>query len=184
MRILSPDQAKDLTATEPDITVIDIRSPSDFRRCHIPGAINMPLDQIHDDCRISGNVLFYCQSGRRTQMGRDRLQKLIAGQKTVYALDGGLGAWTKQNYPLSEDASQPLSLERQTQIAIGVILLVAMGLSLTLSPWFGLIPVFVGAGLLVAGITGFCGLGLLLAQMPWNKPKTEPVSINHQPHTS
>ena len=28
---------------------------------------------------------------------------------------------------------------------------------------------FVGAGLVFAGVTGFCGLGLLLSAMPWNK---------------
>jgi hypothetical protein len=49
------------------------------------------------------------------------------------------------------------------------MILIGVLLSVMLSPRFVILPGFVGAGLLFAGLTGFCGMGLILAKMPWNK---------------
>ncbi|MGA8903369.1 YgaP-like transmembrane domain [Bradyrhizobium sp.] len=37
------------------------------------------------------------------------------------------------------------------------------------TPWFFIVPGFVGAGLLLAGLTGFCGMARLLMRAPWNR---------------
>jgi len=42
-------------------------------------------------------------------------------------------------------------------------------LGISVSPWFHLLSGFVGAGLMFAGISGFCGLARLLVRMPWNR---------------
>jgi hypothetical protein len=64
-----------------------------------------------------------------------------------------------------------ISLERQVRIAAGSIVLVGAILALLVDPLFVLVSGFVGAGLVFAGITDTCGMGLMLARMPWNQIK-------------
>jgi hypothetical protein len=42
-------------------------------------------------------------------------------------------------------------------------------LGLLVSPWFFVVPAFVGAGLITAGVTGFCGMARMLMRAPWNR---------------
>jgi hypothetical protein len=53
-------------------------------------------------------------------------------------------------------------------VILGVIL------ALLVSPWLIALSALVGAGLVMAGITGFCGLAQVLARMPWNRPPERP----------
>jgi hypothetical protein len=58
---------------------------------------------------------------------------------------------------------------RQVQITIGAISGGGALMALLVNAKFAVIPLFMGCGLLMAGITGFCGLAVLMAKMPWNK---------------
>jgi hypothetical protein len=58
---------------------------------------------------------------------------------------------------------------RQVQIAVGLVSAVGAALALGVDPRFAIVPLVTGGGLLFAGVTGFCGLALLLAKMPWNR---------------
>ena len=58
---------------------------------------------------------------------------------------------------------------RQVQIIVGGLILLGMLLSLAVSHWFLVIPTFLGAGLVFAGATGFCGLATILDRLPYNK---------------
>ena len=49
-------------------------------------------------------------------------------------------------------------------------------LGLTVSPWFLALPLFVGGGLTVAGVTGFCGMAMLLMRAPWNRAVYGPAA--------
>jgi hypothetical protein len=62
-----------------------------------------------------------------------------------------------------------LPLMRQVQITVGFVSAMGAALALIINPWFAVIPLLAGCGLLFAGLTGFCGLALLLAKMPWNR---------------
>ena len=62
-----------------------------------------------------------------------------------------------------------MDLERQVRIAAGALVLVGTLLSLFVHPALIGLAIFVGAGLVFAGISNFCGMGLLLARMPWNR---------------
>ena len=42
-------------------------------------------------------------------------------------------------------------------------------LGVWVSPWFLIVPGFVGCGLAFAGATGWCGMAMLLGRMPWNR---------------
>ena len=70
---------------------------------------------------------------------------------------------------MTKDSSQPLPLMRQVQIAAGSLALLGVILGYTVSSIFFLLSGFVGAGLILAGVTGFCGMARLLDKMPWNR---------------
>jgi len=82
---------------------------------------------------------------------------------------GGLDAWRTAGLPVATDRRQPLELQRQVQIGAGTLALVGTVLGLLVSPWFFAVPLFVGAGLITAGMTGFCGMARILVHAPWNR---------------
>ena len=87
----------------------------------------------------------------------------------VKILEGGIEGWRRAGLLTVEDKSQPLPLMRQVQIAAGVLILLGVTLGYSVSSAFFLLSAFVGAGLTLAGVTGFCGMARLLAVMPWNR---------------
>ena len=66
-------------------------------------------------------------------------------------------------------ARKVISLERQVRIAAGAIVFVGVRLAHFLEARFIWLSGLVSTGVVVAGITDFCGMGLLLAKMPWNR---------------
>lgn len=153
-----------------DIVLIDIRDPSEYAREHIRGARLVPLAALdsHDfDAEKHKMAVFTCRSGNRTAMNAARL--LAKGFREAHMLAGGLDAWKRAGLPVYRNDKAPLELQRQVQIAAGGLALVGALLAWFVSPWFILLSGFVGAGLMMAGITGFCGMAHLLAAMPWNR---------------
>lgn len=153
--------------------LIDIRENDEFIREHIQGAICIPLEQLNthglpdqtDNC-----VIFCCKSGGRTQSACNQLAKLTQNSDLeIYVLDGGLNSWKAAGLAIEGDKKAPLPMMRQVQIAAGSLILLGMLLGSSISPIFYLLATFVGAGLVFAGISGFCGMAVLLAKMPWNK---------------
>jgi len=82
---------------------------------------------------------------------------------------GGTQAWMDANLPVTRSAVKVISLERQVRIAAGALVFTGVLLAQFVDGRFIWLSGFVGAGLVFAGITDFCGMGLLLARMPWNK---------------
>ena len=68
-----------------------------------------------------------------------------------------------------EQKAAVISLERQVRIAAGTLGLVGLALGQWVPPWGIALSGFVGAGLVFAGLTDTCGMGMLLARMPWNQ---------------
>lgn len=150
--------------------LIDIREPSEFAREHILGARLVPLAAIdsHDfDTQHDKAAVFTCRSGNRTTMNAARL--LAKGFREAYVLEGGLDGWKRAGLPVHFNADAPLDLQRQVQITAGAMAFLGAILAWFVSPWFILLSGFVGAGLMMAGLTGFCGMARLLAAMPWNR---------------
>ncbi|HEX6959570.1 MAG TPA: rhodanese family protein [Ferrovibrio sp.] len=153
-----------------DVILIDIREPPEFARERIAGARLVPLARLdgHDFGADRDNVaVFTCRSGMRTTMHASRL--LAKGFRETYLLAGGLDAWKRAGLPVERDEGAPLDLQRQVQIAAGGLALLGTLLAWLVSPWFLLLSGIVGAGLMTAGLTGFCGMARLLAIMPWNR---------------
>ncbi|MEN9234372.1 MAG: rhodanese-like domain-containing protein [Gloeomargarita sp. DG02_1_bins_92] len=152
------------------VVLVDVREGVEFAGERIPGAISRPLSQFDPQqwsVPEGQTVVLYCQSGNRSYQAAQRLW--AAGWSTVGHLQGGLMAWRQAGYPVERNPQAPISLFRQVQIVAGGLVLLGTVLGVTLSPWFLLLSGFVGAGMVFAGVTNTCALGMLLAQLPYNR---------------
>lgn len=166
VQTLSPAEAQ--AAIKAGARVVDIRGADEHARLHIPGSINVPLDQLGKFNCDGQPVIFHCRSGMRTQANAQQLVAAADGAP-VYILEGGIDAWCRAGQPSVADRSQPLEIMRQVQITAGALVLTGVLLGLFVAPAFFGLSGFVGAGLMFAGITGWCGMANLLRIMPWNK---------------
>jgi len=169
LKAISPSRAAELMRN--DAVLIDIREADEHAREHIPGARHHALSRIDKDTplRQGDDVLvFHCRSGARTRGNAARLAASAPACES-YILDGGIDAWKKAGLPVKLDRSQPIDIMRQVQIVAGSLILLGAALGFTLTPAFYGLSAFVGAGLLFAGVSGFCGMARLLALMPWNR---------------
>jgi rhodanese-related sulfurtransferase len=156
------------------IDLIDVRTPVEYAGVHAVGAVNIPLDALDAAKLVAGRagkpqdpIYVICQSGGR---GNKACQALLAaGVTNVVNVEGGTGAWVAAGLPVVRGQSKVISLERQVRIGAGLMVLVGVVLGFAVHPAaFGL-SAFVGAGLVFAGVTDWCGMGLLLAKAPWNR---------------
>lgn len=156
------------------VRLVDIREPDEYVRLSIPNTVFAPLSVLptYTLPTTSLDTVFFCNSGNRTSKQAALLAGTVGG--TAYQMTGGIQAWRKAALPITEQAL-PLPLFRQIQIGAGGLVLLGLLLSLF---WSGALwlSAFVGAGLVFAGVSGFCGLGLLLQKMPWNKPRSKAKS--------
>jgi rhodanese-related sulfurtransferase len=150
--------------------LIDIREPDEYAREHIPGSISLPvsaLDEVDLKLDAGQNAIFHCKSGMRTDSNCAVLAQHVDGD--AFMLEGGLDAWRALGLPTAKDSKAPLEINRQVQITAGSLILLGVLLGRFVAPaWFGL-SAFVGAGLMFAGISGWCGMATLLQAMPWNR---------------
>jgi glyoxylase-like metal-dependent hydrolase (beta-lactamase superfamily II)/rhodanese-related sulfurtransferase len=152
---------------EPDAPlVVDVRLPAEYRAVHLEPSVLLPLDEIarrRDELPHGRELVLVCRTGARARLAAAQL----TGFRTR-VLEGGLVAWQEAGRAVIEGKAH-VSLERQVRIAAGALAGVGGVLALTLSPWFALLPAFVGAGLVYAGITDRCGMAMLLAKLPYNR---------------
>ena len=170
MQTISPQEAQ--AKLQAGALLVDICSPDEHKREHIQNALNLPLDSLatadKTPLKDAKTLIFHCLSGVRTQNAASQLEALLGENQEGFKLEGGLKAWKDAGLATQFDAKQPLPLMRQVQIAAGSLVLIGTLLGFV-NKWFLLLSAFVGCGLIFAGITGFCGMALLLAKMPWNK---------------
>jgi rhodanese-related sulfurtransferase len=176
---ITPKDAKRLI--DEGAILVDIREADEHARERIPGAHHLPLSTLDDaDLAVHRGkpVIFHCRTGARTLGNAERLAS-HAGGCDAYVVEGGLDAWRKAGLPVAADRRAPIELQRQVQIVAGSLVFLGTLLGLTVSPWFFAVPLFVGGGLTMAGITGFCGMAMLLMRAPWNRvvyaPKTRAI---------
>ncbi len=164
---LTPGEAERLIAD--GAMLIDIRDPDEHARERIPGAANHPLARIEQLSAHSGPIIFHCRSGMRTQGNAARLAAAGASSP-CYVLAGGIDAWRSSGASTIVDRRQPLEIMRQVQLVAGGMVLLGVILGFLVSPTFFGLSAFVGAGLMMAGATGWCGMATMLRRLPWNRP--------------
>lgn len=173
MNTISPEQLHSLHLRDSSIRLIDVRTPAEFAACHVPFAENCPLESLDVAALAqttrgptSDKLYVICQMGGR---GANACLKLsAAGLSHVTNVDGGTAAWERAGLPVVR-GRKSISLERQVRIAAGLLVLTGALLGFFVHPlWYGLAAI-VGAGLTFAGITDTCGMGMVLARMPWNQ---------------
>jgi rhodanese-related sulfurtransferase len=176
---ISPQRLHDITQAGQSVELIDVRTPAEFREVHVSFARNVPLDQLETTSIASRRngatqpLYVICHSGGRAKQACEKLMR--AGQLNVVSIEGGTQAWDAAGLPVVRGKAV-MSLERQVRIAAGLLVFVGTLLGYFVHPyWLGL-PAFVGAGLAFAGITDTCGMGMLLAKMPWNQVRECTVS--------
>jgi glyoxylase-like metal-dependent hydrolase (beta-lactamase superfamily II) len=157
-------------------SIVDVRSGVEWETEHVPGARHVPLEEVA--ARIDEVLaappprLLLCRTGRRAQTARATLASRGVG--AIAVVDGGIEAYRGAG-GLTVRGGAGLSLERQVRIAAGSIGLVGSLLALLVHPAFLAVPAFIGAGQVFAGVTDWCGMGLLLARMPWNRRRAAPA---------
>jgi len=167
---VSPHEASKLIAQ--GAVLIDIRERAEYLREHIPDACSLPLADIMAGKTIEATerqpVIFHCQAGMRTAQNASVLMK-VASPVPVLLMTGGINAWKSASLPTIEYKKQPLPVMRQIQIVAGTLVLTGVVLGYTVDSRLFMLSAFVGAGLLYAGVSGFCAMAGLLLKMPWNR---------------
>jgi rhodanese-related sulfurtransferase len=156
------------------VLLIDVRTPAEYRELHADGAELHPLEMLDPAsvqrrmAEISAQtVCVFCRSGARAAQGASTLR--AAGLQHVFAVEGGTLAWDAAGLPVIRGASTVLPMERQVLVAAGSLVLLGFFLGWFVSPTFFGLSALVGCGLIFSGLTGICGMAMLLAKMPWNK---------------
>jgi len=166
LRPITPEDTKRRVAQ--GARLIDVRERDEHAREHIPGATCLPVARIPHALETGADdVIFHCRSGARTQAHAPLLAAAVNG--TAYMLDGGIDAWKRAGFAVERTPNAPLEIMRQVQIAAGMLVLIGILLGAFVAPGFLALSAFVGAGLVFAGTTGWCGMAKLLMAMPWNR---------------
>ncbi len=170
MKSISPVELQKILAAQPAAAVIDVRTPVEFGEVHVPQARSVPLDELKPGSLQFDKdqpVYLLCRSGHRATKAAEKFVK--EGFRQPIVVEGGTLAWIDANLPVTRGTTKVISLERQVRITAGTIVFAGVLLAYFVNFNFIWLAGFVGAGLVFAGITDFCGMGLLLARMPWNR---------------
>lgn len=150
--------------------VIDVREFSEFNSERIADAQLMPLSNFEkhaDEIDHSKPVYLMCRSGNRAKQAAEKL--ISKGFTDIHVVEGGMVAWAGANLPVVKGESKVWSLERQVRFTAGMFVLTGVLLGVFVSPYLYLLSAFVGGGLMFSALTDTCGMGMVLARMPWNK---------------
>jgi rhodanese-related sulfurtransferase len=169
--VVDVNQLEELLHERHDLRLLDVRTPAEYESVHIGGSYNVPLDtlgehaaEIRED--VDAAVVLVCQSGARSRQAEEALKRV--GMPQLHVLDGGLNEWIAAGKPVRRGRER-ISLERQVRIAAGALAAAGGLLAVKAHPRFGLLSVFVGGGLVFAGVTDTCGMARLLAKLPYNQ---------------
>lgn len=177
---ISPQGLAELCRGDNPIDLIDVRTPVEYREAHLAVARNVPLDRLDPAALMQTRngakdapLYVLCRSGSRGQQACAKF--LAAGFPNVVNVEGGTLACAAAGLPMVRGPKM-MALERQVRIAAGLLVLLGTLLGWLVHPAFAGLSAFVGAGLVFAGVTDTCGMGLLLARMPWNRVAAAPAA--------
>jgi rhodanese-related sulfurtransferase len=159
-----------------DMCILDVRTATEVKAACLPGCLHIPLheltatrlqQEIARQGKDSHRIYLLCQGGKRAEKAADQLRDQVNAEFVV--IDGGINAMREANIPLQHTGKASMSLERQVRIVAGLLVLIGVLLGTVMNPLFYALSGVVGAGLMFAGITDTCMMGMLIARMPWNR---------------
>lgn len=170
IKTISAEELKAKLQSQAEILVVDVREPNERDAECIDGTCAIPLKDV---CvaklpKKDGPIVIHCAGGRRSLMACETLLNEDPSLE-LYSLTGGIKAWKQSGGKVNSLGGHGISIPRQVQIAAGSLCLVGVLGGWIINPWFYALAGFIGVGLTFAGISGWCGMGLLLQKMPWNK---------------
>jgi len=176
VKTIKPPELHQLLTKRGTLALLDVRTPAEFDAEHVASARNVPLDQLDqldparlvEEAQISKlePVYLLCRSGGRATKAAEKFAQ--AGLDNAVVVEGGTQGWIEAGLPVERGTSKVISLERQVRIGAGSLVVLGVLLAIFVHPYFIALPAFVGTGLVFAGATDWCGMGLLLAKAPWN----------------
>jgi len=170
MQLITTDDCKPLLDNS-DVAIIDVRESGEFLASAIPGAIHMPLSTIDPqgvDALDVSRVVVYCLSGMRAAQAAQAIQ---ASTKSVYVLSGGIRAWQAQGGAVHTRRVIRFTIMQQVQMVVGTGVVSGWVLAQVHHPYWIAMSVGMGTGLLIAGLSGWCGMAKVLAKLPWNRAR-------------
>ncbi|MHC4488662.1 MAG: MBL fold metallo-hydrolase [Planctomycetota bacterium] len=156
--------------SKPNSVLLDVRTTQELDEISIKtdNVKHIPILSLASSISsMSAELSYYvlCRTGHRATIAAMSL--IQNGFVNVAVIEGGINAWDKAKLP-TKKTSGPISLERQVRIIAGGLILVGSLLSIV-NIWFVVIPIWVGAGLVFAGVSNNCLMGLLLMKLPFNR---------------
>lgn len=171
--LIKPADLAKLWQSNPELAVIDVRTAGEYESVHARGAKLAPLHDLDKRRLISGlqspeqPVYILCKSGIRATQAAEKL--IASGLASPVVVEGGTDAWVAAGLPVERHGRGVLPLNRQMQCIIGTFTFVGSVLAMTFDPRFVWLPMFMGAGLIFAGVSGLCPMMNLVSRMPWNR---------------
>lgn len=174
MNTITPRQLNERLQQDKMLHLLDVRTPVEHAEIHVPGVHLVPPDQLDAAKLASANgfakdqpLYIFCRTGNRAKQAAQKLAQ--GGYTQCSVVEGGTMAWAETGLPVNRGAGRFMSLERQVRIAAGGLVLADVLLAHFAHPAFLWFSGFIGAGLAFAGISNWCGRGMLLAKLPWNQ---------------
>ncbi len=159
---------------------VDVRTPQEFENVHISGSRNIPLPDLHtyiDELKTFAQhrpIMLVCRTQNRVKIAYDYLMN--NGVMQCEILEGGITAWVNQGKPVIK-GQQGISLEGQVRAIAGGLIMLGVVLGFTVHEGFYFLPAFIGAGLVHAGVTDSCLMGMVLSKLPMNRIKHSPSTL-------
>jgi len=170
MKKMTPQDVRKLQHSD-DALLLDVRTPAEIRQSELEACKRVPHEKVGacpdlDQLPRDREIITICASGKRATMAAQTLEE--KGFTNLSVMEGGVNQWKSEGLPVKEGKGV-MSLERQVRIAAGTLVAIGAALAYFVNPAWILLPGFVGCGLVFAGITDTCGMGMMIAKMPWNQ---------------
>ena len=102
-----PHEVTGMIDGKQDVVIVDVRFPTDYRKAHIPGAVNVPKGKWREAAGLSKEKLniLYCYN-QTCHMAAEAAVELLALGYPVVEMEGGFATWEANGYPVAAAASR------------------------------------------------------------------------------
>lgn len=103
-----PHELTGIIDRKKDVTIVDVRFPTDFRKSHVPGAVNLPKGKWQNVAGLAKDkvAILYCYN-QTCHLAAEAAVELLAQGYRVVEMEGGFATWEANGYPLV--TSQPVA---------------------------------------------------------------------------